>query len=57
MKKRLPEIQSDQGAEALLEQDLSGYLSADNFTRVSFEFLHENGKPLAAVRSLLGKQS
>jgi predicted DNA binding CopG/RHH family protein len=44
MKKRLPEIQSDQDAEALLKQDLSGYLSADNFTRVSFEFLPKTKK-------------
>jgi predicted DNA binding CopG/RHH family protein len=44
MKKRLQEIQSDQDAEAFLEQDLSADLSAENFTRVSFEFLPKTKK-------------
>lgn len=44
MKKSLPPITSDEEAEALLNQDLSSYLTADNFKPASFEFLPKTEK-------------
>lgn len=39
MKKSMPPIKSDEAAEALLKKDLSEYMHAGNFQRVTFEFL------------------
>ncbi len=44
MKKKIPEIKTDKAAEALLEQDLTGYLNMENFQQVSFEFLPKTEK-------------
>ena len=38
MPKRLPRMNNDEEAEALLENDLSDYLDPTNFSLVSFEF-------------------
>ena len=38
MGKRLPKLKSDKQVEELLQQDLSGYLSAENLTPLTFEF-------------------
>jgi predicted DNA binding CopG/RHH family protein len=38
MGKRLPVFKSDEEAEAFLEQDLSDYISAENFAPFRFEF-------------------
>ena len=37
MSKRLPVFKSDEEAEAFLEQDLTDYISADNFAPFHFE--------------------
>lgn len=38
MSKKLPVFKSDDEAEAFLEQDLSDYISAENFAPFRFEF-------------------
>jgi predicted DNA binding CopG/RHH family protein len=38
MKKPLPRMKTDRSAKRLINQDLSEYISADNFTITSFEF-------------------
>ena len=38
MSKPLPKITSDQEAEDFLEQDLTDYLTPENFTKTTFEF-------------------
>ncbi len=38
MKKQLPKLKSDADLERLLDTDLSGYLTTENLTAVSFEF-------------------
>ncbi len=38
MKKQLPKLKSDDDVERLLDSDMTGYLTADNFSAVSFEF-------------------
>ena len=38
MKKQLPKLKTDDDVERLLDTDLSSFLTADNFTTVSFEF-------------------
>ncbi|MBV8055979.1 MAG: CopG family transcriptional regulator [Deltaproteobacteria bacterium] len=38
MSKKLPLFKSDREAEKFLDQDLSEYLSADNFAPYSFEY-------------------
>lgn len=38
MKKKLPKLKSDDDVEHLLDTDLSSYLTAENFTAMSFEF-------------------
>ncbi|WP_107668659.1 CopG family antitoxin [Cyanothece sp. BG0011] len=42
MNKRLPNMNSDQDVENLLDQDLSDYLNADNFSPVTFEQFNKN---------------
>ncbi len=42
MNKRLPNMNSDQDAENLLDQDLSDYLNTDNFSPVTFELINKN---------------
>jgi predicted DNA binding CopG/RHH family protein len=37
MKKKVPHFKTDEEAEAFLEQDLSDYLHAENFTPMRFE--------------------
>ncbi|MFN5513920.1 MAG: BrnA antitoxin family protein [Cyanobacteriota bacterium] len=38
MSKPLPEMNSDQEAEAFLEQDLTDYLAPENFSQTTLEF-------------------
>ncbi|MBK8304660.1 MAG: CopG family antitoxin [Pyrinomonadaceae bacterium] len=38
MKKQLPKLKSDEELEKFLENDLSAYITAENFTAMSFEF-------------------
>ena len=38
MKKKLPKLKSDDDVEHLLDTDMSSYLTAENFTAMSFEF-------------------
>jgi len=38
MSKPLPKLNSDQEAEDFLEQDLTDYLTPQNFTKTTFEF-------------------
>ena len=38
MRKKLPAFRNDREAEAFLDQDLSDYISADNFAPFQFEF-------------------
>ena len=42
MNKRLPNMNSDQDVENLLNQDLSDYLNTDNFSPVTFEQVNKN---------------
>ena len=53
MKKTLPPITSDAEAETLLDQDLTAYLTAENFSPVSFEFLPKTEKINLRVSSAL----
>lgn len=53
MKKSLPPITSDAEAEALLGQDLTHYLTAENFAPVSFEFLPKTEKINLRISSAL----
>jgi predicted DNA binding CopG/RHH family protein len=39
MKKKFPEMTTDEEVEAFLQQDLSDYLHAENFKPMRFEFL------------------
>jgi predicted DNA binding CopG/RHH family protein len=39
MRKKIPTFKSDKEAEEFLEQDLTDYISRENFQRVQFEFL------------------
>lgn len=42
MNKPLPPMKTDQEIEQFLEQDLSDYLTKDNFSLTTFEFAPEN---------------
>lgn len=44
MKKRIPNLESDEAAEAFLNQDLSGYLTKENLFPMEFEFLPKDHK-------------
>lgn len=44
MKKSLPPLNNDRDAENFLKQDLSDYLTSENFKPVSFEFLPKTEK-------------
>ena len=44
MSKHLPNLTSDEEAEAFLEQDLTDYLDLENFTAVRLEFLPKTEK-------------
>lgn len=65
MKKSIPNFRSDKKAEKFLEQDLSDYLSKDNFHPVSFEFLPKDekvnlrlsGMLLESIKKLAKKRS
>ena len=39
MRKKIPTFKSDKEAEEFLEQDLTDYISRENFQKVQFEFL------------------
>ncbi len=39
MRKKIPTFKSDKEAEKFLEQDLTDYISRENFQKVQFEFL------------------
>ena len=64
MTKKLPKFASDSDAEALLEQDLSEYLTKDNLFAVNFEFLPKDqkvslrlsGKFMTAIKDAANKQ-
>ena len=64
MTKKLPKFASDSDAEALLEQDLSEYLTKDNLFVVNFEFLPKDqkvslrlsGKFMTAIKDAASKQ-
>ncbi len=64
MSKRLPVFKSDEEAEAFLEQDLSDYISAENFAPFHFELrpkakslnLRISGELLDAVRERARRQ-
>ncbi len=43
-KKSMPNLKSDEEAEAFLDQDLTDYLDLDTFTAVRFEFLPKTKK-------------
>ena len=42
MKKRLPKLKSDSDAKKFLRQDLTDYLTPENFALTSFEFAPKN---------------
>ncbi|MDC0358100.1 BrnA antitoxin family protein [Oligoflexia bacterium] len=42
MKKKLPKFKNDKEAEEFFEKDLSDYMTAENFTPMSFEFESKN---------------
>jgi predicted DNA binding CopG/RHH family protein len=64
MSKRLPVFKSDEEAEAFLEQDLTDYISAENFAPFHFELrpkakslnLRISGELLDAVRERARRQ-
>jgi len=59
MSKKVPDLKTDEEAEAFLDQDLTDYLDLQNFQKVSFEFLPKTERVnlrfsaplLAAVRA------
>lgn len=44
MNGKLPDMTTDEAAEALLKEDVSAYISRENFHPVSFEFLPKTEK-------------
>jgi predicted DNA binding CopG/RHH family protein len=44
MNKKIPHFQSDEEAEAFVAEDISDYITAENFKRVRFEFLPKDTK-------------
>jgi predicted DNA binding CopG/RHH family protein len=64
MRKKFPVLKSDKEAEAFLDQDLSDYLSAENFAPYRFEFkpkeksvnLRISGELLDAIRTRAKRQ-